>query len=156
MIATETSEFTSLGRRLVDLEEEIGVLIFSIKNRPTPELVNGKIEFNNAGIEFDESGQSSSNSTDNTAKEADKIIERAEFIKTLLDKKIIAEKDAAKKAKFVQTKGDIQKLINDLSASRTRVLSMKDDPLADVKTATKTVLANIKSLNQKLSDAFNL
>jgi len=154
--ATESSEFTSLGQKLVALEEEIGVIIFNIKNRPTPRLVNGKVEFDNAGTDLNETGQSSSDSLDNTVKEADKIIERAELTKTILDKKIVAEKDLGKKAKFVQAKADIQKTINDLSASKTKILSMKGDPLADVKTATKTVLLDIKNLNQKLAEAFNL
>lgn len=154
--ATEASEFTSFGQKLVNLEEEIGVLIFNIKNRPTPQLVNGRVELNNAGIELNESGQTSSDSIDNIVKETDKIIERAEFIKSLLDKKIAAEKDSGLKTKLTQTKTDIQKLINNLNALRTQILAMKDDPLADVKTTTKNILAKIKELNQKLSDAFNL
>lgn len=55
--ATESSEFANLEQELVAVEEEIGVIVFNIENRPTPQLVDGKIELIDTGIKINKSEQ---------------------------------------------------------------------------------------------------
>lgn len=134
---TDAGEIADLNKKASALEQELGEAIFNVRDAPG-------------------SGQAGTKTEDNWIEVINKVSERAELVIVQIDKKLKNPGTSQEeKQKLTITKTEIQKLINDLKGTKTKITSAGTD-FGEIKKLILESIPKIKELNKRVFESQNL